>query len=90
MQRCTESVGRYRVEVEIMHHPEPYHVQIQGHRDIMADVDGKRVIMEVAPFVSTDAAFEGELCKHELQWLMEGIPGKTYPINWNFTVEKVV
>lgn len=89
MRRCDRSAGNYRVTFLALHHKEPYHVQIQGHRDVVADLDGEAVLLEAAPMVGNDKAFEGELCEHEVQWLTEGVPGKAYPLNWAFTAEKL-
>ena len=54
----------------------------------MADIDGKRVCVEEAAWVGTEKPFEGELCIHERQWL-NGVPGKDYPMYWDFTVEEL-
>ena len=89
MHRCEQSAGKFRVALVALHHPEPYHAQITGHRDIMAEIDGKRVCVEEAPWVGTEKPFEGELCIHEVQWLQESVPGKAYPMYWDFQMEKL-
>ena len=88
MDRCELSQGRYKVSLYVQHQPKdrPYHAQIGSHHDIIADVNGVAKVMEKAPWVGTDQPFEGELCEHELQFL-GGLPGKTYPAVWEFTVE---
>jgi hypothetical protein len=55
----------------------------------MADVDGKRVCLEEAPWAGTEKPYEGELCVHELQWLNEAVPGRDYPMRYNWTVVKL-
>ena len=89
MHRCDKSVGNYRVSLVVLHEKDPYHAQIPGHRDVMADVDGKRVCLEEAPYAGTDKPFEGELCAHELAWLTDSVPGRDYPMRYDWTVEKL-
>ena len=89
MYRCDKPAGRYRVSLVALHHKEPYHAQIQGHRDVMAVVDNTPTLVEAAPVAGTEKPFEGELCVHEVQWLQQSIPGKDYPMYWDFTVEKL-
>jgi hypothetical protein len=88
MHRCEQSLGTYRVTLMVLHHKEPYHVQIGGHHDVRAMVNDKMVTMEEAPWVGNEKPFEGELCEHELQFL-NGLPGRDYPANYEFTVTKL-
>ena len=88
MHRCETSQGRYRVTLMVLHHDEPYHVQIGGHHDVLARVDGKQVVIEEAPWVGNEQPFEGELCEHEIQFL-NGLPGKDYRPEYQFTVGKL-
>ena len=88
MLRCELGKGRHRVNFMVLHHPEPYHVQIGSHHDVLASVEGKQVVVEEAPWVGNEHPFEGELCEHELQFL-NGIPGKDYKTHYEFTVEKL-
>lgn len=87
MNRCELSQGHYKVTFRVLHQPEdsPYHAQIGSHHDILSVVNGVSKVMEEAPWVGTEQPFEGELCEHELQFL-NGLPGKTYPGVWEFTV----
>lgn len=89
MLRCDQSAGRYRVTLLVLHEKEPYHAQIVGHHDIMAEIDGKRVIVEQAAWVGTEKPFEGELCAHELAWLKDSVPGRDYPMRYQFTVDRL-
>jgi hypothetical protein len=86
MLRCAESAGRYRLSLRIAHHPEPYRVQVIGHRDVLAADDGR--VLEAAPVVGTTEPYEGELCAHELQWL-NGVPGKDWRPEYEFTIERL-
>jgi hypothetical protein len=72
----------------VLHHPEPYHVQIGGHHDVLAVSDGNQFVVEAVPWVGNEQPFEGELCEHELQFL-NGMPGKDYPPQYEFTVEEL-
>lgn len=87
MLRCESPAGHYRVTLMALHHPEPYHVQIGGHHDVVVVGDGRKVVEE-APWVGNEHPFEGELCEHELQFL-NGVPGKTYRPEWQFTIESL-
>ena len=89
MLRCDQSAGRYRISLVVLHHPEPYHVQIVGHHDVIAIIDGKSTLLEEAAWVGTEKPFEGELCAHEVQWLTASVPGRDYPMHYDFTVEKL-
>lgn len=95
MLRCAESAGRFRVSLHIPYHPEPYRVQVLGHRDLLAHnqdgstivgPDGNPVVIEAAPVVGTTEPYEGELCVHELQWL-NGLPGKDWRPEYEWTIE---
>ena len=88
MHRCQLSMGKYRVEFFILHHKEPYHVQIGSHHDILANIDGKQITLEEAPWVGNEKPFEGELCEHELQFL-NGLPGRDYRPEYEFTITKL-
>lgn len=89
MLRCNESAGRFRVTFLALHEEDPYHQQIIGHRDVyLPNVDGSFKLIEAAPIAKTEEPFEGELCVHELAW-MNGLPGKDYPRNFKFTIEKL-
>ena len=85
MHRCTESAGRFRLSLRIAHHPEPYRVQVVGHRDVWAEVNGAQQLIEAAPVVGTTEPYEGELCVHELQWL-NGVPGKDWRPEYEFEI----
>ena len=90
MHRCSQSAGNFRVTLRIAHHSEPYHVQIMGHQNVYAQVDnGSRILLEEAPIATTEQPFEGELCIHELAWLEQGVPGKDYRPEYEFTVIKL-
>lgn len=88
MIRCKESVGRFKVSLRVAHHPEPYRVQVVGHRDVQADVDGVVHIVEPAPVVGTTEPYTGELCVHELAWL-NGVPGKDWRPEYEWTIERL-
>lgn len=88
MHRCQTSKGKYRVTLMVLHQKEPYHAQIGSHHDVLAVIDGKQTVMEEAPWVGTEKPFEGELCEHEVQFL-GGLPGKDYPMHYEFTVEEL-
>jgi hypothetical protein len=86
MHRCpTGPKGKFKVELMVLHHDEPYHVQIGSHHDVIAHVDGRARVMEHAPWVGNEHPYEGELCEHELQFL-DGLPGKDYRPEYKFTV----
>ena len=90
MQRCDQSAGKYRVSLLVLHETQPYHAQIPGHRDVMAEIEGKgRVCVEEAPWAGTEKPFEGELCVHELNWLKDSVPGRDYPMRYDWTVEQL-
>lgn len=89
MLRCDKSAGRYRVTFHILHHSEPFHVQVMGHHDINIEIDG-RPVHEEAAWVGNEKPFEGELCEHELEWLVNGIPGRDYRLDYDFAVEKLI
>lgn len=88
MQRCSESAGVYKLGLTVMHAEEDVHVQVLGHRDIFIEIDGERRLLEAAPVAKTEEVQELELCVHELQWL-NGLPGREYRPEYQFTVEKV-
>ena len=81
--------GRYRVSLRIPHHKEPYKVQIGGHGPVYVEAGGVRQLAEEGPTVSTTEPFEGELCLCEVQWLTEGVPGRDYRPEYEFTVKKL-
>ena len=85
MHRCGLPVGNFRVSLMVIHHPEPYHVQIGGHHDVLASVDGQQLVIEEAPWVGNEQPYEGELCEHEIQFL-NGLPGKDYRPEYQFTI----
>lgn len=89
MHRCDQSQGRYRVSLVVLHQTEPYHAQITGHHDVVAVIDGKSTVVEEAPWVGTEKPFEAELCIHELDWLTKSIPGRDYPMHYQWTIEKL-
>ena len=89
MLRCDRPAGIYKITLKAMHEKLPYHVQIGGHQDVLADVGGERKLVEEAAWVGNEAPREIELCVHELNWLQSGIPGKDYPMHYEFTLEKV-
>ena len=96
MLRCPGGpVGRFRVEFRISHHPEEYAVEIGSHHAVFQfgpdgkgvfGPDGAVIVLDGAPVVTNKKPFEGELCEHELWWLQEGIPGRDYRPEYEFTV----
>lgn len=86
MHRCTESEGRFRVSLRVANEKGPYRVQVIGHRDVLAEVDGVTRVVEPAPVVGTTEPYEGELCTHELAWL-NGVPGKDWRPEYEWDIQ---
>lgn len=96
--RCpTGGAGRYRVSLHVAHAEGEYVVQIGAHQPIfhrgsdglaIHGDDGAALVLDQAPTVSTEKPFEGVLCEHELQFL-DGVPGKDYRPEYEFTVEPI-
>lgn len=90
MHRCDQSAGIYHITLNAMHTPDEFRQTIPGHQPVWINPDTPQAkVIEESPAVSSKTGWEGEMCVHELQWLEDGIPGTTYPKNWEFTWEKV-
>ena len=90
MIRCEHSLGNYRITLHTMNEPEEFKVQIPGHNPVWVDADTATArVVDQGPVVSNFTPFEGEICEHELDYLKTGVPGTTYPKNWEFKVEKL-
>lgn len=90
MIRCNQSAGTYKIALLTLNHEEEFRHQIQTHAPIWinAETADARVV-DQGPAISNKEGFNGEICVHELEWLETSVPGTTYPINYQFTWEKL-
>lgn len=94
MKRCSQSAGFYRVTFRVANAKVERQLQIVGHDHIFAldegrlrrDVNDAPIIIELAPILSNQTPFEGELCAHELEALQRHPENKIYPLHYEFTI----
>lgn len=92
-----KAAGKFKVELLVLHSKEEVRVQIGSHHDVfqygpdglgVREPDGTTRVLDAAPTVSTKEPFVGELCPCEFDFLSNGVPGKDYRPEYQFTVTK--
>ena len=99
MLRCPAgSAGKFKVSLHVANHKELYRAQIGSHQPVfmyganglvVQQANGNATVLDEAPAVDNFTPYEGELCEHELAFL-NGMPGKDYKMNYEFTVEEII
>ena len=97
MLRSEKSAGNYRVTMHIPHAKELRHVLVVGPGHVYAydenrmrrNADDSPIILELAPILSNQEPWEGELCDVEYEGLVNHPANKIYPFHYEFDVQKL-